>query len=471
MATRTEKDSLGEKQVADEAYYGIQTQRALENFPISGQRLHPLFWKAQVLIKKAAALANREVGLLEEKLSSAIVKAADEALEGKFDKHFVVDAFQAGAGTSQNMNVNEVLANRALEHLGFQRGDYKQCSPNDHVNMGQSTNDTIPTAIRLGGLLLLREFYPALEGLRDAFAAKGREFDGILKSGRTHLQDAVPIRLGQEFTAYARTLDYCLGHVREAARSLEDMPIGGSAVGTGLNTLPGYREKLVDHLSAFTGLPLRPAPDMREAMQSHRPAVMVSSTLRALALELGRIASDLRLLASGPNTGFYEIELPAVQPGSSIMPGKVNPVMAECTNMVCFQVVGNDTALSMCAQAGQLELNVMMPTIAYNLMMSLEILKNLMSALTTFCIGGIKAIPERCQRYAESTMGIATALNTYIGYMAAAEVAKESLKTGKTLTEIVLERGLLTEAELKRILDPVAMTEIGVPGRQTAGSR
>jgi aspartate ammonia-lyase len=459
MATRTEKDSLGEKQVADEAYYGIQTQRALENFPISGQRLHPLFWKAQVLIKKAAALANREVGLLEEKLSSAIVKAADEALEGKFDKHFVVDAFQAGAGTSQNMNVNEVLANRALEHLGFQRGDYKQCSPNDHVNMGQSTNDTIPTAIRLGGLLLLREFYPALEGLRDAFAAKGREFDGILKSGRTHLQDAVPIRLGQEFTAYARTLDYCLGHVREAARSLEDMPIGGSAVGTGLNTLPGYREKLVDHLSAFTGLPLRPAPDMREAM------------LRALALELGRIASDLRLLASGPNTGFYEIELPAVQPGSSIMPGKVNPVMAECTNMVCFQVVGNDTALSMCAQAGQLELNVMMPTIAYNLMMSLEILKNLMSALTTFCIGGIKAIPERCQRYAESTMGIATALNTYIGYMAAAEVAKESLKTGKTLTEIVLERGLLTEAELKRILDPVAMTEIGVPGRQTAGSR
>jgi aspartate ammonia-lyase len=336
--------------------------------------------------------------------------------------------------------------------------------------MGQSTNDTIPTAIRLGALLLLQEFYPALEGLRDAFAAKGQEFDTILKSGRTHLQDAVPIRLGQEFTAYARTFDYCLGHIRQAAQALEEMPIGGSAVGTGLNTLPGYREKLVVHLSNFTGLALRPSPDMREAMQSHRPAVLLSSCLRGLALELGRIANDLRLMASGPNTGFYEIELPAVQPGSSIMPGKVNPVMAECTNMVCFQVVGNDTALAMCAQAGQLELNVMMPTIAYNLMMSLEILKNLMNVLRTYCIEGIKAIPERCQRYAESTMGIATALNSYIGYMQAAEVAKESLKTGRTLTEITVSRGLLTEADVKRILDPVAMTEIGVPGRPAAVS-
>jgi len=465
MATRIEKDSLGQKEVPADAYYGLQSVRAMENFPISGLRKHSRMVEAMAMVKKAAAFANAELGLLKPEVCKAIGAAADEVLAGKFRDHFVVDVYQMGAGTSFHMNVNEVLANRAIELLGGKKGDQAIVHANDHVNMAQSTNDVIPTAMRIAARLLLQELLPVLQDLQTTLVAKAKEFDGILKSARTHLQDAVPIRLGQEFAAYAVTIGRCRELIAAAARSLEELGIGGSAAGTGLNTHPQYRFKLVEYLRAWTNINWRNAPDMREAMQSNLPIAEASSALRLLALELTRICNDLRLLASGPTTGFAEIVLPAVQPGSSIMPGKVNPSMAEMLNMVCFQVIGNDLTVAMAVQAGQLELNVMMPVMAYNLHHSIEILKNALRAFIDRCVVGIVADADRCRRYAESSMALATALNTYVGYARAAEVVKRALREQKTIIDVVRDEKLLTEAQIVQILDPIKLTEPGLPGR------
>ena len=464
-ASRMEKDSLGELPVPADAYYGIQTVRALANFPISGMRVHPALTTAHATVKKAAALTNKELGSLEEGIADAIVRAADDLIGGKLRDQIVVDVFQAGAGVSFNMNCNEVLANRAIELLGGSRGDYKIVHPNDHVNMAQSTNDTFPTSMRLSALALIRDLVPVLQKLEESFARKGRDFDGIIKSGRTHLQDAVPVRLGQEFAAYAATLARCRHRIEACVPVLSELGIGGTAAGTGINTHPEFRTRIVSHLSRLTGLRLVPSADLRESMQSQLPLADVSAALKLLALELIRIANDLRLLSSGPRTGLAEIQLPPVQPGSSIMPGKVNPVMPEVLNMVAFQVVGNDLVVSLAAQAGQLELNVMMPAMIYNVLQSVEILRNVLEVFRTRCLDGITVDAARCQRYALESVGIATALNRHIGYAAAAEVAQESTRTGKSIYEIVIERNLLDPERLRKILDPRAMTEPGIPGK------
>ncbi|MBD2183291.1 aspartate ammonia-lyase [Planktothrix sp. FACHB-1355] len=453
-AYRIEKDSMGERQIPADAYYGIQTLRATENFPISGIKPLPTYVDACILIKKATALANGELDCIPKDISQAIVQAADEVLSGKFRDQFVVDVYQAGAGTSHHMNVNEVLANRALELLGDEKGNYKRVSPNDHVNYGQSTNDVIPTAIRIGGLLALeRTLFPALSDAIAALDNKAEEFQDIVKSGRTHLQDAVPVRLGESFRAWAQILTEHLIRIETASGDLTLLGLGGSAAGTGLNTHPQYRYKVAEILGKLIDKPLQPAPHMMAAMQSMAPFVCVSGALRNLAQDCVKMSHDLRLMDSGPKTGLKEIQLPPVQPGSSIMPGKYNPVMAEMTSMVCFQVMGYDGAIALAAQAGQLELNVMMPLIAYNLIHSIEILGNALSALTRQCLEGISANRDRCSYYAEGSLALVTALNPYIGYLNAAAVAKESLATGKTLREIVLEKNLMSEGELAKVLD------------------
>lgn len=466
MTMRIEKDTLGPVEVPAEAYYGAQTVRAVANFPISGLRPHPALVWATLAIKKAAAIANLATGRLDSEIGRAIVQAADEALAGRFADQFVVDPFQAGAGTSHNMNVNEVLANRAAELLGGSRGDTGRVHPNDHVNMAQSTNDVFPTAMRLASLRMLEELRPRLEALRDALRAKGVEFDRILKSGRTHLQDAVPIRLGQEFEGYAVAIEKNLAGLERSLPGLHELGIGGTAVGTGLNAEPRYIELAVAELARETGLPVFRAANLIETTQNMDPFVALSSALKGLAVNLARIANDLRLLASGPRTGFGEINLPPLQPGSSIMPGKVNPVMAEVTDMVAFQVMGADTVVTLAAQAGQLELNVMMPVIAFNLLFSLEILKNAVHKLTTGCIEGITANEARCARYLEESVGLVTVLAPHLGYAAAAEVAKESMKSGRSIRDIILARELLSPEALAEILDPYPLTNPGVPGEK-----
>ncbi len=469
MDTRTEKDSLGEMPVPTDAYYGAQTARAVANFPISGLRQRPAMLDALLHIKRAAAQTNLALDVLDSERSDAIVRAADEILGGALRDQFVVDVYQAGAGTSLHMNVNEVLANRANELLGRPtRGCYEPVHPNDHVNFGQSTNDVIPTAIRLAALMGTADLLPALDGLVSALRDQAAAFDDVIKSGRTHLQDAVPIRLGQEFGAYAANVAAHRDAVEATRDGLRRLGLGGSAVGTGLNTAVGYREQVAAELNRAlgerVGVELVPADDYFEAMQSLRPAVALSGALRNLALDLGRIANDFRLLASGPTTGFAELILPAVQPGSSIMPGKVNPVMAEMLNMVCYAVIGHDATVAGCAGAGQMELNVMMPALAYHLTESLTILTNAVVAFTDKCVRGLDADRTRARRYAEGSLGLATALNTHIGYAKAAEVAKEALTTGLTLPEIVLAKGFLTEAELADVLKLRDMTEPGIPG-------
>ncbi|GLI37585.1 aspartate ammonia-lyase [Geobacter hydrogenophilus] len=466
MTFRIEKDTLGEVQVPAGAYYGAQTARAVANFPLSGLRPHPALVRATVIVKKSAARANMATGRLEPRLGEAIVRAADEALAGDFDPHFVVDPFQAGAGTSHNMNVNEVLANRANELLGGERGAYAPVHPNDHVNMAQSTNDVFPTAMRLASLTLVEKLRPGLEGLVAALRGKGREFDAILKSGRTHLQDAVPIRLGQEFEAWAVAMEKNLAGIDAALPGLRELGIGGTAVGTGMNAEAAYIDLVVAELARESGFALHRGTNLVERMQNMDPFVALSSALKGLAANLVRIANDLRLLASGPRTGFAEIALPAIQPGSSIMPGKVNPSMAEATDMVAFQVMGADAVITLAAQAGQLELNVMMPVIAFNLLFSLEILKNTVPKLAQTCIAGITADRERCRRYLDQSVGLATVLAPHIGYAAAAEVAKESTATGRSIREIVEERQLLTADKLAEILDPRPLTSPGVPGEK-----
>ncbi|MEK7702604.1 MAG: aspartate ammonia-lyase [Nitrospirota bacterium] len=458
---RIEKDSLGTLQVPESAYYGVQTARAVANFPISGLHAHPTFIKATAMVKWAAAETNMALKKLDPKIGKVIQQAASEVIAGKWDNQFVVDVFQAGAGTSHNMNTNEVIANRAIEILGGSRGEYKKVHPNDHVNMSQSTNDIFPTAMRVAALLMLPGLTNALAHLEKTLSKKAKEFDNVIKSGRTHLQDAVPIRLGQEFGGYARAISLAIKNIESASTGLHEVGLGGSAAGTGINTDPRYAKKVTASLKKISGLDLQPGKNLFERMQSLADFVTTSSALKGLALELIRIANDLRLMASGPRTGFDEIVLPPVQPGSSIMPGKVNPVMAEVTNMVCFHVVGNDLAVSMATQAGQMELNVMMPIVNFNLLQSFEILTNTVRLLTDRCVAGITAKREQCLMYAEKSIGLATILNQSIGYEAAAMVAKTSMQTGKSLREIVIEKGILSASEADKIFDPMKMTEPG----------
>ena len=465
-ATRIERDPLGELPVPADALYGIQTERARQNFPIS--HLQPLapFVDAVVWIKKAAALVHKQTGRLDPKLTDAIVRAADEILAGQHRHQFVVDPYQAGAGTSHNMNCNEVLANRANELLGGKRGEYKPVHPNDHVNMAQSTNDVIPTAMRLAALAQLPALLDAMGRLARAFLTKGKAFDKILKSGRTHLQDATPIRLGQEFVAYGHTIERNADRVSQVGDALRDLGIGGTAVGTGLNAEPAYPALMVKQLRAITGMELREGKDRIQLMQSMGDPAAFSGALRSCAMDLGKIASDLRLLASGPRTGLAEIVLPPVQPGSSIMPGKVNPSIAEMVNMVCYQALGNDVTIAAAAEAGQLELNVMMPVIAHNLLFTMQILTNASRVFAERCVEGIEADRAQCEYWLERSPALVTALAPRIGYAEAAKLAKEAVAKNVTVRQLVMEKGLLKGKELEAVLDLLAMTELGVPGER-----
>ncbi len=467
---RIEKDSLGEMQVPADALYAAQTQRAVLNFPISGMRPYPAFVWSMAIIKRAAAEVNQDLGLLDATLAKAIIQAAQEVIDGQHREFFMVDPFQAGAGTSHNMNTNEVIANRANQILGFALDDPKKpVSPNDHVNMAQSTNDTIPTAIRLGCLWRIHELLATIDSLADALQQKAHEFDGIVKSGRTHLQDAVPVRLGQEFGAYARAVSYDRERIMVAADRLRRLGIGGTATGSGLNAHPEYHPRMVVRLSALIGQELRSSGDLFESMQSMADAADFSGSLRTLCITLTRIANDLRMLSSGPTTGLDEIRLPAVQPGSSIMPGKVNPVLAEMLNMVCFHIQGCDHCVTLAAQAGQLELNVMMPIIAHNLFEMMQVLNGAIKAFTEKCVLGITANPEKATGWLARNPILVTALNSRIGYLNGAAVAKESLATGKTIKEVVVEKGLLKPEEVDELLDTRVMTEGGIMGMASGG--
>jgi aspartate ammonia-lyase len=462
--TRMEKDPLGPLPVPNDALYGVQTVRAMQNFPISGVKPLWPFVRSQVWIKKAAALTHRETGRLDAQTADAISQAADEVLARKHDAQFVVDPYQAGAGTSHNMNVNEVLANRANELLGGKRGEYKPVHPNDHVNMAQSTNDTIPTNIRLSVLAELPGLVKSFETLRDALAERGRAFDHIVKAGRTHLQDAMPIRLGQEFTAYAGSIDRALRRAVEAADYLRDLGIGGSAVGTGVTVEKEYPALMNKHLKEITGLDLRIGADRIQLMQSMGDPAAFSATLRGLAIDLSKIASDLRLMVMGPRTGIDEITLPAVQPGSSIMPGKINPSIPEMVNQVCFQVMGCDTTVAIAAEHGQLELNVMMPVIAHNVLLSMTILSNAARVFAEKTVQGITANEDMCAFWVERSAALATALMPHIGYARAAEISKQSVKEGILIRDLVKSAHVLPDDQVDDLLDLRKMTEIGVPG-------
>lgn len=465
--SRTERDPLGELTVPVEALYGIQTVRASQNFPISGLRPLAPFVIAQVQIKKAAALTHKETGRLDGVRADAIIAAANEVLSGAHREQFIVDPYQAGAGTSHNMNVNEVLANRANELLGQPRGHYAPVHPNDHVNMAQSTNDTIPTNIRIAVLGQLPALLSSVTGLREALAEKGVAFDDIVKAGRTHLQDAMPIRLGQEFAAYAGSVDRARRRLLDAADYLRDLGIGGSAVGTGVTVEPEYPARMVAHLRTITGIEaLRVGADRVQLMQSMGDAAAFSGALRGLAIDVSKIASDLRLMASGPRTGLDEITLPAVQPGSSMMPGKINPSIPEMVNQVCFQVIGCDTTVTLAAEHGQLELNVMMPVIAHNILLSMQILTNALDVFTTRCVAGIEANTVMCAYWVERSAALATALMPQIGYAAAADLAKRSVAEGVLIRDLVRREGVLPPDDVDVILDLRRLTEIGVPQGQ-----
>jgi aspartate ammonia-lyase len=465
--SRTERDPLGEVRVPADAYYGGQTQRAVENFPISGLTAYPELVTATLLIKKAAAEANRDLGRLDGQIAGAIVKAADEVIAGQLRDQFVVDIYQAGAGTSHNMNANEVLANRAAELLDGTRGDYSRVHPNDHVNMGQSTNDVFPTATRLAILAMLPDLVAAARALAAGLAAKAREFAGILKTGRTHLQDAVPITLEQEFSGYSANLEHAADELERTAAQLHELNLGATAVGTGLNAGDDYTSRAIGYLERYTGVPVRPAANRFRVTQSMGDVLAYSAALRRLAVETSKVASDLRLLSMGPRAGLAEIQLPPVQPGSSIMPGKVNPSVPEMVNQVCYQVYGCDATNLAAAEGGQLELNVMMPVIAWNTLHATRILRQAMHVLQTRCVSGIKADAERCRELLDRSTAVATALSPYIGYAATAEIAKESVRTGKPVRDLVRERRLLPDDQLDRILTPDAMTSPGLPGERT----
>lgn len=463
MSYRIEGDSLGPVNVPSDVYWGSQAERSRNLFQISGLTEHPKMIEAYILLKKACTQVNTDLGLLQPEIGNAIVQAANEILAGGLRDQFPVDVFHMGAGTSFNMNCNEVLANRAEEILGGSKGEYKRVNPNDHPNYGQSTNDTFPTAMRMMSRMLLSGLLEAVDGLAQALESKAKEFDDVLKSARTHLQDAVPIRLGQEFAAYAAAVRRSKTWLEYAAKELEQLTIGGSAAGTGLNTHPDYRNKVVELIASETKIPFKPIPDLREGMQSNLAMSALSSGLRILCLELTRISNDFRLMCSGPQTGFAELRLPPVQPGSSIMPGKVNPSMAENLNIVLFQVLGQCQTLDYCVQAGQLELNVMMPGMAFASQFALQILTNTLHTFTENCVNGLEADRERCRHYAEISPSLATSLNTFIGYKKASEVAKKAVAEQKTVPAVVREMGLLDEATLSKALDPALLTEPGIP--------
>ena len=482
MEHRIEKDSLGEVQVPASAYYAAQTQRAINNFPISGAKPYRAFVWSMIAIKRAAAEVNRDLGLLKPELANAIIQAADECLGGALADQWVVDPFQAGAGTSHNMNTNEVLANRANEILGFPlvSKDKKPVNPNDHVNMAQSTNDTTPTAIRLGVLWRMDELFQVIIGLRWALDAKAKEFDPVVKSGRTHLQDAVPVRLGQEFGGYAKAVERDLERIKAAADQLRRMPIGGTATGTGLNAHPDYHKNMVKVLSRILGQPVYESDNLFEGMQSMADAAHFSAAMRTFAITMTRIANDLRLLSSGPTTGLDEIRLPPVQPGSSIMPGKVNPVMAEMLNMVMFHVQGNDHTVALAAQAGQLELNVMMPIIAHNLNEMVHVTIGAINAFVKFCLVGITAQPEKATGWLAKNAIVVTALNPVIGYIAGAELVKDAMKRNMTIRDVAGERitagtlkkqdgSPITLAEVDAALNLYKLTEGGLGGPAGGG--
>ncbi|WP_406657501.1 aspartate ammonia-lyase [Methanolobus sp. ZRKC2] len=459
--TRLEKDTLGEVEVPEDVYYGPQTARAVDNFKVSGERLPPSFIKAQAAIKIASARANMQLGKLDGKTGEAIVRAATEVREGKFDGDFVVDAFQSGAGTSQNMNANEVIANRALEIMGFRKGRYDVIHPNDHVNMSQSSNDTSHTAIHISAMeTLKKELLPAVLEMNELLLERSDEFMDIVKPGRTHLQDAVPITLGQEFSGYARMIELGVERLFRAMNDLEELNMGGTAVGTGLNTPIGFGAVAVKEMNRITGIDFRLAENAFEATQGADAILNTSAALRNLAVSLTKIANDLRLLSSGPRASLGEINLPAVQPGSSIMPGKVNPVMGEMMNMACFQIIGNDTAIMMAAQAGQLDLNVFTPSLAYNLLKSIRILSGAIDSFNRKCLGGITANRQRCAELAESSLALATSMAPEIGYEEAAQISYRAFREDKSIREIVDEMEILTDEKKAELLDPMKLTGV-----------
>ncbi|MFC0418624.1 aspartate ammonia-lyase [Cytobacillus solani] len=461
---RIEKDFLGEKHVPIEAYYGIQTLRAVENFPITGYKLDKDLIIAMAIVKKAAALANADVGRLYKGKADVICQAADEIITGKWHDHFLVDPIQGGAGTSINMNTNEVIANRGLELLGKEKGEYFHLNPNIDVNMAQSTNDAFPTAIHIAVYRALESLLTTMKEMKATFSVKADEFDSVIKMGRTHLQDAVPIRLGQEFRAYTNVIERDIKRIERSKDNLLEVNMGATAVGTGLNADPNYIEKVVQYLADISGIPVVPAENLVDATQNTDAYVEVSASLKICMVNMSKIANDLRLMASGPRAGLYEINLPARQPGSSIMPGKVNPVMPEVINQIAFQVIGNDHTISLASEAGQFELNVMEPVLLFNLLQSISIMNNGFRVFSNFCISGITANTDRLKEYVEKSVGLLTAVNPHIGYNIASEIARESIVNGKSIRELCLLYDVLTEEELDLILDPYEMTKPGIAG-------
>jgi aspartate ammonia-lyase len=463
---RIEHDFLGDREVPADAYYGVQTLRGAENFPITGLPIHPALIRAMAIVKKAAALANRDTGHLDAKIANAIAAAADDVISGKLNGQFIVDPIQGGAGTSINMNANEVIANRALEILGEPKGNYKVISPNSHVNMAQSTNDAFPTGVHIAALDLGRRLVEELQRLHDAFAAKEKEFHGIIKMGRTHLQDAVPIRLGQEFGAYRRVIGRDIGRIQSVGKQLLEVNMGATAVGTGLNADPAYIASVARYLADLSGFPMRTAEDLVDATQNTDCYTEVSAALKVCMMNLSKIANDLRLMASGPRCGLFELNLPARQPGSSIMPGKVNPVMAEVVNQVAFQVIGNDHTICLASEAGQFELNVMEPVLVFNLLQSIGIMTNVFVVFRKFLVEGLTANADRMKAYVDGSVGVITAINPHVGYETAARIAREANLTGKPIRELILRDKVLTKEQLDAILDPFEMTKPGIAGAQ-----
>lgn len=466
VETRIEKDFLGSKDVPIDAYYGIQTLRATENFPITGYRIHEDLIKAMAIVKKAAATANMEVKLLNPRLGEAICRAADEIIQGQWHEQFIVDPIQGGAGTSINMNTNEVIANRAIEILGEKKGNYSVISPNTHVNMAQSTNDAFPTAVHISILTGIDKLLNTMEDVYDMFVKKAKEFESVIKMGRTHLQDAVPIRLGQEFEAYSRVFKRDIERIRATRKHLYDVNMGATAVGTGLNADERYIKRVVEFLANLSGFPLVNAEYLVDATQNTDAYTEVSGALKICMINLSKICNDIRLMASGPRAGLGEINLPARQPGSSIMPGKVNPVMFEVVNQVAFQVIGNDQTICLASGAGQFELNVMEPVLVFNLLQSLTIMNQVLTVFKKFGLEGITANADRCKDYVDRSVGVITALNPHLGYEVAARIAREAIETGKPVRELCLIHGVLTKEELDIILDPYEMTHPGIAGAE-----
>ena len=463
---RTEKDSIGTKEVPEDVYYGVQSLRAAENFRITGLSMHSEVINSLAQINKAAAITNCEVGILDKKIAEAIVQACDEITAGKLHDEFIVDPIQGGAGTSINMNANEVIANRAIEILGGEKGDYSIVHPNDHVNCGQSTNDVIPTAGKITSLKLLKNAKKELERLYEALCVKAKEFDAIIKMGRTQMQDAVPIRLGQEFQAYSAAIRRDITRMETAQEEMKCLNLGGTAIGTGINADEKYLKRIVPNLAEITGMDLVQAYDLIDATQNLDPFVAVSGAVKACAVTLSKIANDFRLMSSGPRCGFAEINLPAKQNGSSIMPGKVNPVIPEVVNQVAFNIIGNDVTITMAAEAGQLELNAFEPITFYCLFQSIDTLAYAVETFVDNCVTGITANEERCKELVENSVGIVTALSPHVGYAKAAAIAKEAINTGTSVRKLILKEGILTEAELEEILDVKGMTEPGISGKE-----